>query len=1257
MKAVTAVVLPLLVACSLAPSNTMAGTFSVSTRSDTVGNVQTGTTKTDSVTVTNTGATALTISNVKSSNARFTVGPANASLAVGASRKFGITFAPLTTGPQSSFIVFTHNGTTSPDTVTSTGTGTAPAFSVNRKSVAYGFVVIATPKVDSVSVTNTGTAALVITGVTSSNARFIASPTAATIQPGAKSTFKITFTPAVTGVQNGNIVFTSNAPTVHDTVTVTGTGTGFSVNPRSVAFGNIQVGNSSRDSVVVTNAGAATLTITGATSNNARFTVSPASASIPAAGTAKFYITFTPANTAVQTGSIIFVHNAASSPDTVTVSGTGTLPGFSLNRKSVPFGIVALGTNRLDSVAVTDTGAAPLLISSVASSNGAFTVSPGSAALQPAQKQTFYITFTPSTTLPQSGIIVFTHNAPGVHDTVAVTGTGGVAAFSVTRRTVPFGAVALGSSKPDSITVTDTGAVALVISSVASSNGTFTVNPPNATLQPAQKRTFYITFTPSNTLPQSGIIVFTHNAPGVHDTVAVTGTGGVPSFSVTRRTVPFGPVALGSSKPDSVTVTDTGTVTLVIGSVASGNGTFTVSPPNVTLQPAQSRTFYITFTPASAGAQSGVIVFSSNAPEAHDTVSVSGSGVTSGFLLSRKSISFGSVVVGSAKPDSVAVTDTGLAPLMISSVIPGNGRFFVNPPNDTIQPGKTATFDVLFTPQDATTQTGFIVFTHNAPERHDTLTVSGTGVAPLAAPVLLSPASGSTGRPNPDTVSWNSVAGATGYWFEMATDPQFATLVITDSTLVATARQVSGLPQNTLFYWRVATRNVAGPGPFSTAWTLTTVPAGPVAGTLSFSGDVSSTSYRMFGLPGTGSRRAGDILTGTQKLDWRLLRDTGKDTTYPAYYVDLSADSLLKTGEGYWLLQRKDLTVSRMDTLPPLGADGSFSIPLHGGWNMISTPFTVPVQRSAVIAANALPAGTLFWEHVGGTRTSSGTTLDPLKGYYFDNDTSNLAGLKIPYPFSTTLARLAKTPAAGWRVELVFDSDINTDRDNYAGIAPGVRTGRNELDQHEPPLVFDQGFLYFVRPEWDAAHNRFATDIRGELGNGQTWDFEVWNPRKSGAKITIGGLSGVPQGNRVVLVNMQNTSPVDVRETGVYAYQTTSTRMQFKLIVGTTAYVDNETSKLAPRSFGLAQNFPNPFNPSTTVQYMLPAGSYVRLEILSVIGQRVRVLDEGYRAAATYSVVWDGKDDRVQPVSSGVYFCRLTAGGNAIMTRKLVLLR
>ena len=97
---------------------------------------------------------------------------------------------------------------------------------------------------------------------------------------------------------------------------------------------------------------------------------------------------------------------------------------------------------------------------------------------------------------------------------------------------------------------------------------------------------------------------------------------------------------------------------------------------------------------------------------------------------------------------------------------------------------------------------------------------------------------------------------------------------------------------------------------------------------------------------------------------------------------------------------------------------------------------------------------------------------------------------------------------------------------------------------------------------------------------------------------------------------------------------------------------------ILPRAFALAQNVPNPFNPSTTISYNVPEGSTVRvrLEIFNLRGQLVRTLVDELREAGAYSVVWDGKDRTGRDVSSGVYFYRLRAG-DFIQTRKMVLLK
>jgi hypothetical protein len=87
-----------------------------------------------------------------------------------------------------------------------------------------------------------------------------------------------------------------------------------------------------------------------------------------------------------------------------------------------------------------------------------------------------------------------------------------------------------------------------------------------------------------------------------------------------------------------------------------------------------------------------------------------------------------------------------------------------------------------------------------------------------------------------------------------------------------------------------------------------------------------------------------------------------------------------------------------------------------------------------------------------------------------------------------------------------------------------------------------------------------------------------------------------------------------------------------------------------PVSFDLSQNFPNPFNPTTTIRYQLPAASHVTLTIFDVLGREVATLAEGERTAGTYTVVWN-----VGSNSSGVYFYRLTAG-SFVMTKKLMVL-
>ncbi len=104
--------------------------------------------------------------------------------------------------------------------------------------------------------------------------------------------------------------------------------------------------------------------------------------------------------------------------------------------------------------------------------------------------------------------------------------------------------------------------------------------------------------------------------------------------------------------------------------------------------------------------------------------------------------------------------------------------------------------------------------------------------------------------------------------------------------------------------------------------------------------------------------------------------------------------------------------------------------------------------------------------------------------------------------------------------------------------------------------------------------------------------------------------------------------------------------------VSSTTDVSNQDGTL-PKEFALHPNFPNPFNPETTIEYDVPKLSHIRIAIYNQLGQRVRTLVDQTRPAGRYKVSWDGTDDFGKKLTSGVYFYRLESD-QFQATRKMV---
>ena len=93
-----------------------------------------------------------------------------------------------------------------------------------------------------------------------------------------------------------------------------------------------------------------------------------------------------------------------------------------------------------------------------------------------------------------------------------------------------------------------------------------------------------------------------------------------------------------------------------------------------------------------------------------------------------------------------------------------------------------------------------------------------------------------------------------------------------------------------------------------------------------------------------------------------------------------------------------------------------------------------------------------------------------------------------------------------------------------------------------------------------------------------------------------------------------------------------------------------------PQFYTLGQNFPNPFNPATTIQYSLPEAGPVSLKVYDMAGQVVRHLVDQPQVAGSYQVVWDGLDASGAPTANGVYIYELKAGEYRAL-RKMLLIK
>lgn len=410
----------------------------------------------------------------------------------------------------------------------------------------------------------------------------------------------------------------------------------------------------------------------------------------------------------------------------------------------------------------------------------------------------------------------------------------------------------------------------------------------------------------------------------------------------------------------------------------------------------------------------------------------------------------------------------------------------------------------------------------------------------------------------------------------------------------------------------------------------------------------------------------------------------------------LHQESRVTTPGSAWSIEQSNgfitgFNLAQPEVLPYIAPDPSFDFDNAGDFPVGDQSFFYlldsPGNFYTVDTTSGSATNLGFIPPVGGGQSWTGMATDPTDGTIYavscDIITSNLYLIDPTVPSATLIGAVGSPCIIGIAIDgegELFGYDIVND--NFLRI--DKQTG---LGTPIGPIGFDANFGQGLG--WDAA----TDELYMAAFNNATFQPELRLVDKTTGNTTFLGVLGasVPGGlnqlaflaipgsavNFVQLVG--NTSGLigpgdsdqltvrlyglEIPDTSYFATLRIHTNDPFTPEVDIPIRVDAKDTMVAinppgnlPRTFAVSRNYPNPFNPSTTIRYQLPRGSEVVLEIYNILGEKVRSLVNQRQEAGYHKVVWDGRDDNGVPVASGLYLYRFRAGKYE-KTNKMVLLK
>ncbi len=510
-------------------------------------------------------------------------------------------------------------------------------------------------------------------------------------------------------------------------------------------------------------------------------------------------------------------------------------PAISFSPSSLTFSQNVNTTSSPQSITVTNFGGSPVNGLSIATSGVFSQTNNCPSVLIAATSCTVSVSFTPSAAGRVTGSLNITDDSYnlGSSQVVILTGTGTAPGASITPTSLSFAAQVAGTtSTAKSITVRSSGTGVLQVTNVVATGPFSQTNNCSGPMAPNASCTVQVSFTPVAVATASGNVKITDNAGT--QTVTLSGTGSAPvTFSPTSLS--FGNVVEATSSTRTITLNNRLNTALAVSSVTvsgvSGPFAVTSNTCGTSVAAGASCTVGVTFSPATVGSATGTLTFNDSAIASPQTVSLSGTGIAP-VTFSATSLSFSTTVAGNTSAAKTVTLTNNQAITLGNIGIAASAPFAVasNPCGTSLIAGKSCTVGVTFSPTAVGSATGTLTFSDSAITSPQTVSLSGTGSAPVTLSV--------TSLSFSTTVAGNTSAAKT----VTLTNKQAITL--SNLGIVASAPFV--VASNT------CAASIAAGASCTVGVTFSPTAVGSATGTLTFN-DSAIASPQTVSLSGTGS--------------------------------------------------------------------------------------------------------------------------------------------------------------------------------------------------------------------------------------------------------------------------------------------------------------------------------------------------------------------------------------------------------------------